>query len=534
MIGLICPADGQTVLHFEGFELCVDVSWTSVAAAADSDVDDEWTCSVEDISDAKMIVNGFTGPADDDWLISPRIDASGATDVRFDFEYRNVFEGEDIRLYYSTDFSGDYSTVALEAATWVEVSIDLFDTFQSEFVSNALYHPSLAISDWDDEQFYLAFRYTNTTSQSELWEVDDLRVTSDYYSDISDDLRCEELKTALNRLIDGHRTIPYSASELDVWDAYYTTDQRLSDDGTRMIVYDMSTDIPDGLEVHEFVLGEDQDRGTGGGSEGDKYNREHVMPRSWWGGANEPIDTQFFELYNLVPSDKYINNQKSSVPLGETDAPTLTTSNGTKVGPHTSAGYSGAVYEPIDAYKGDYARIYFYMATRYQRLIDDWEDSSDRSDDALSGDPFTAFEPWILDVLLRWHVDDPVSDKERQRNDAIYAIQRNRNPFVDRPSYVQMIWGQADGTVCDMVTSVITLETVDIECYPSPTTDLLRFSDASLQDIGVYDLAGRLVMQQDHLADGALSVSQLVAGQYIIRCTVAATGEVAMLRFGKF
>ncbi len=144
------------------------------------------------------------------------------------------------------------------------------------------------------------------------------------------------------------------------------------------------------------------------------------------------------------------------------------------------------------------------------------------------------FEPWLLDVLLRWHAADPVGDKERQRNEAIFAIQRNRNPYVDHPEYVEMIWGKADGTMCDMVTSVSTTMSPAIRCYPSPAHDLLRFTEISLGDIRVYDLAGRLVMQASSLENGELAIDQLAAGQYLLHCEETISGQQVVLRFGKF
>ena len=104
-------------------------------------------------------------------------------------------------------------------------------------------------------------------------------------------------------------------------------------------------------------------------------------------------------------------------------------------------GYSGTVFEPIDEFKGDLARAYFYMATRYQDKIANWESNSTYSNAVLNGTSNQVFETWMLNVLKKWHNDDPVSQKEIDRNNAAESYQGNRNPFVDYPEFVSQIWG---------------------------------------------------------------------------------------------
>ena len=96
------------------------------------------------------------------------------------------------------------------------------------------------------------------------------------------------------------------------------------------------------------------------------------------------------------------------------------------------------VFEPADEYKGDFARAYMYLFTVYKGLM--WEyDDSDRNymfvDNALS------LRPWAQDLLLEWARQDPVSQKEIDRNEAVYKIQDNRNPFIDYPELAEHIWG---------------------------------------------------------------------------------------------
>ena len=158
------------------------------------------------------------------------------------------------------------------------------------------------------------------------------------------------------------------------------------------------------------------------------------------------------DLFHIVPTDGYVNGQRSSWPFGETSNAQWTSMNGSKRGSNSTSGYSGTIFEPIDEYKGDFARIYFYMATRYENIISSWEDNSSSADAALDGTTFPVFEEWYLNLLLDWHNNDPLSQKEIDRNNAIYDIQNNRNPFVDHEEWVNLIWSDVQAPV---ITNVV-------------------------------------------------------------------------------
>lgn len=229
------------------------------------------------------------------------------------------------------------------------------------------------------------------------------------------------LKTALFHIIEGHTSLSYAA----LWDAFQTTDCR--EDG---YVWDMYSHC-------DFRFGSNQ---CGNYSrEGDCYNREHSFPKSWFDDAR-PMYTDLFHLY---PTDGYVNGRRSNDPFGEVEDPTWTSEAGCKLGPNSTPGYSGRVFEPLDEYKGDFARTYFYMATRYEDRIADWS-----SCPVCNGTSGQAYDDWVVDLLLAWHEQDPVSAKERDRNDAVYVYQGNRNPFIDYPELVEKIWGN-DTTAFD-------------------------------------------------------------------------------------
>ncbi len=257
---------------------------------------------------------------------------------------------------------------------------------------------------------------------------------TNYYDGIESEI-CADLKTALHNLINGHTEVSYAS----LWTHYQTTDDRLNDSGTATIVWDMYSDNPGGSE-NEFTFITDQ-CGTYQG-EGDCYNREHTFPRSWWGGSTSV--PQYTDIFTVIPADGSVNGTRSNNPYGEVQSGTETTitNNGSALGSSSISipGYNGSVFEPIDAYKGDLARGYFYMATRYEDVIASWETNSSEVDAVLDGTSYPVFEPWLIDMLISWHNADPVDQKELDRNEAIYGIQGNRNPFIDHPEYVALIW----------------------------------------------------------------------------------------------
>lgn len=222
----------------------------------------------------------------------------------------------------------------------------------------------------------------------------------------------KSLQTTLAKIIN-HSDPGYDA----LWSIYESTDRR--DDGK---VWDMYSGTSD------FTFGSDQCGNYGG--EGDCYNREHSIPKSWRGG------TKYSDVHIVVPTDGYVNNRRSNYPFGEVGASSYVSDNSfSKLGTCVTSGYSGTVFEPNDVYKGDFARIYFYAATRYYNECGNW------SGDGFSGS-FPYLDEWVRAMMLRWHELDPVSQKEIDRNDAVYASrQGNRNPFVDYPELVDLIFG---------------------------------------------------------------------------------------------
>lgn len=242
------------------------------------------------------------------------------------------------------------------------------------------------------------------------------------YYDGAKGAKGKNLKTALFKIVSGHKALSYN----ELWDAYKTTDVR--SDGKIWDMYSNKTNY----SVN--------DHGGGYKKEGDMFNREHSFPKSWFNDA-KPMFTDLFHLY---PTDGYVNGRRSNYPYGENNGEEYSSAGGfSKLGKCTTEGYSGTVFEPNDEYKGDLARTYFYMATAYEDKIASW------SSPMLSGDAYPAYAKWVVNMLLRWAKEDPVSQKEIDRNNAVYKIQHNRNPFIDYPGLEQYVWGAQTSTAFD-------------------------------------------------------------------------------------
>jgi len=147
------------------------------------------------------------------------------------------------------------------------------------------------------------------------------------------------------------------------------------------------------------------------------------------------------DVHHIFLTDGFVNSERGSHPYGEVSNTTFTSRNGSKVGlSNARNGYSGFVFEPIDEFKGDLARAQFYMATRYEDIISTWASNSNNADAVLERNNRQVFEDWYLDLLLQWHKQDPVSQKEIDRNNAAFDYQGNRNPYIDVPEFAELIW----------------------------------------------------------------------------------------------
>ena len=293
------------------------------------------------------------------------------------------------------------------------------------------------------------------------------------------------LKTALSRIISDHEQRSYK----QLWTDFLQTDRR--SDGSVWDMYSSTT---------VFAFQDDQCGNYH--EEGDCYNREHSMPKSWFNDAY-PMYTDLFHLY---PTDGYVNNRRGNYPFGETRGERYQSEEGySKLGNCTYPGYSGIVFEPADEYKGDFARTYFYMVTCYENRVSSWDS------DMLNGTAYPAFTAWAEEMLLEWSREDPVSQKEVDRNEAVYRIQGNRNPFIDLRGLEEYVWGNRKDepfgpTGVDRLTG----------CAFSVRAEggQLVIQSGAEAVVPVYDVVGRLV-RRVHVAAGETRVS-LPPGIYLV------------------
>jgi endonuclease I len=267
-----------------------------------------------------------------------------------------------------------------------------------------------------------------------------------YYNTISTTSNGASLKTALYNKILGHTVTAYGSGSSGLWATYSTTDPLYN--GKVWDIYSTKLDTP---SPYEFTFSTNQCGSYA--VEGDCYNREHSFPQSWFATASPMVS----DMYHIYPTDGKVNGVRGNSPHGEVSIATTNCLQGGKLGANTTAGFTGVVFEPIDDYKGDLARSYFYMATRYENVVASWQINGN-ADEVLAGNSFPAYDAWFLNVLVKWHNQDPPSVKEINRNNAVFGYQVNRNPFIDSPQYVNRVWGGAGALEPTMAASNFVLK----------------------------------------------------------------------------
>ncbi|MDR0811835.1 MAG: endonuclease [Paludibacter sp.] len=313
------------------------------------------------------------------------------------------------------------------------------------------------------------------------------QIPAGYYN-AAEGKQTAQLKTALYSIVSTHTQRSYG----DLWTDFQTTDVRA--DGK---VWDMYSNC-------NFTFGTHQDHGSGGGNECEFYNREHSFPKSWFNDAY-PMYTDLFHLY---PTDKKVNNVRSNYPFGEVGTATYTANNGSKLGTSNFTGYSGTVFEPINEYKGDFARTYFYMSTCYENKKLDYESGSAMFTNA-------ELKVWAVNLLLKWHRQDPVSAKETNRNNAIYGIQHNRNPFIDRPELAEYIWGNKMSEIWYQTTDVENTKIIFSVIVQNNTLSVK--TDAADLSYTIYNITGQTLKKENLSAEKEILLDNLRTGVYIIR-----------------
>jgi endonuclease I len=253
--------------------------------------------------------------------------------------------------------------------------------------------------------------------------------TQTYYENIDPTATNQAMKDQLKALINPHTVLSYD----DVWSAFPSVDKTLP---TYPCDPNNSSYIPD---VYSSYCWKPYSESVGGQEcgnykqEGDCFNREHIWPKSWYGGFDEGMNAQT-DLFELWPSDGYVNGRRGNLPLGIVDRSqtiSYTSTNGAVIGSCLNCPECGQCFEIADVLKGDVARSYFYLSVAY---MNEWACCEEVGTDKSS------IKLWMEDMLRDWHNNDPVDSNEVLRNDEIFNNwQHNRNPFIDYPEWVSQI-----------------------------------------------------------------------------------------------
>lgn len=306
------------------------------------------------------------------------------------------------------------------------------------------------------------------------------QIPADYY-DSATGLTGYALKTELKNIISAN----YNAQSYnDLRDLYETSDNdEYYDNGNDVnTILDIYSENPNGQDPYNFDRFASSDRCGNYSGEGDCYNREHIFPQGFF-NQNEPMRS---DAHHVVPTDGFVNGGRSNLPFGEVNANAsgvTTYQNGSRKGPSATPGYNGDVFEPIDEFKGDVARMLLYFATRYEDNFNDnsW-DSPNATNDPRDGSRNQFYEQWYIDVLIDWHLQDPVSQREIDRNNDVYVFQNNANPYIDNPQYVTMIWTSTNAPSGSLF-ATLTDTFVDVDNNGFDSGDEIRY-DYTIENVG--------------------------------------------------
>jgi len=417
------------------------------------DVPDSWTTIDTGITLSKSTTTFYSGLASAE--ISVNTGSQGSTDLR-----------QSIDVSSGTTYLFSAWIYHTEGAVSARVYVDGYQDYSDPDLVNQWQQVSYSYTADEDKSIEVGFRFYDQTGfdGQEILYLDDVSFISEtqaddtatdtstdddsttsggsdsetvtnavdtttYYSSATG-LTGLELKTALYNIIKGHTTKTYS----NIWDFMSENSLDIYYENDRSIL-DIYSENPSSSDTYNYTPITDQCGNFSG--EGSCYNREHSFPKSWF----DDDFPMFTDIHHIFATDGAVNGKRSNYPYGEVGSSTFVSDNGSKLGSATSTlGYTGTVFEPIDEFKGDIARAYFYMATRYQDVISTWENNSTNADAVLDGSSDYVYEAWVITLLKKWNENDPVSQKELDRNEAAYEFQGNRNPFINHPEYVNAIW----------------------------------------------------------------------------------------------
>lgn len=379
---------------------------------------------------AKVTANksGQSLGASDCKLISPVLNTQGCIHVYLRFEHTTYAANS------TSDVDYCMVKVSKDGKTWTKVTIPTWPTKRWGFVAC-----EIDLTEYASSTMQVMFEYVSTASYAGTWEVKNVVVEGWWPGEpyvpncpyeALEGLTSKELRESLHEEIKDHTVLTYKQirgdqAQVDVrengkiWDMYSAYEFNLSD-----YCYDI-----------DVIAGE-------------CYNREHILPKSWWGysEANEANDPMYTDLHHVISTDAVANDTRSNYIYDEVKNATWTNNLGSKLGTSMNW-YNQTAFEPVDEYKGDIARVYFYMLTCYMDQNFAVNAKGKKYFSYTNG--VCEFQPQALALMLKWHRQDPVSEKEVVRNAKVADLQGNVNPFVVEPNLVEYIWGTMKGKAYD-------------------------------------------------------------------------------------
>lgn len=251
------------------------------------------------------------------------------------------------------------------------------------------------------------------------------QIPEGYYSSLKGK-KGAELKTAIHDLIKKANVLSYGSGYGKTWWGFWSTDRDER-----------------GYFIDRYSAESEWEMSTSQGAVGAGMNIEHSFPKSWWGGTTVQA---YEDLYNLMPCKSRINSTKSNYPMGKVVSGDK--GNGwTKVGKGTDGKW---YWEPADPWKGDFARGYMYMATAYQ----DYTWKGEQALQILQQGAYPTLQKWAYKLYIQWAKADKPDAVEVKRNNDVYKIQGNRNPYVDFPNLMEYVWGDSTNIAFNPETTV--------------------------------------------------------------------------------
>jgi len=256
----------------------------------------------------------------------------------------------------------------------------------------------------------------------------------------------------------------------------------------------------------------------------DCWNKEHSVPQSWFGKSSPMVS----DLFHIYPTDSRVNNFRSNYAYGETSSTSYVAGDSHslgRLGSSNFSGYSGTVYEPDDEFKGDLARTYFYMATRYADKCSSWTGG-------MFGSNYNGLNTYTRNLLMKWHREDPVSVKETQRNDGVYVYQHNRNPFIDNPELAEYIWGTKTSEAWyNGSTPIDYVAFQHLTILPNPAKDVVAIESESGEELAysIVNLAGQTLQTGITSSGNAVSLDGFTNGVYLMQIKAKGKSQVLKL-----